>query len=268
MIDTEGEILYINVPSFTEAPYMNKVNGTYYLTYAYGWPESIVYATSDNPLGPFSRPETLNETLPSETNHQSLVQFKGTWYFIYHNAALLGGSPHHRSVTADLLHFDDDGSIREIVQTKGGVLQTGPGPIGDNTDYRIICRLSGKALTPSGAGDGAALVQQTETGAESEKWRFRRVGSGTYQILNAESGLCVNVENGSTEGLAKLQQATCVEEARQYFRLVGTGDGYFAVVNHASGRVLDVLDLSTADGAAIIQWDYLYAENQQWEIVE
>ena len=268
MIDTEGDIIYIDVPSFTEAPYLNKVNGTYYLTYAYGWPESIVYATSDSPLGPFSAPRTLNATLPSETNHQSLVQFNDTWYFIYHNAALLGGSPHHRSVTADLLHFELDGSIREIEQTEGGVVQTGPGPVAENTDYRIVSRLSGKAAVPSANTDGAAVVQLTETGGEDEKWRFRRVGSGTYQILNDATELCLDVANGSTQGRAEIQQAHCVEEARQYFRLVGTGDGYFAIVNYASGKVLDVLDLSTAEGAPIIQWDYLYNQNQQWEIVE
>lgn len=268
MIDTDGEIVYIDVPNFTEAPYMNKVNGTYYLTYAHGWPETIVYTTSNSPLGPFSRPRILNGVLPSETNHQSIVQFNDNWYFIYHNAALLGGSPHHRSVTADMLYFEIDGSIREIERTEGGVLAIGPGPVTENTDYRIISRLSGKALIPGGEGEAAALVQQTETGAATEKWRFKRVGSGTYRIYNAASGFCVDVANGSVQGLAEILQTTCIDEARQYFRLVGTGDGYFAIVNYASGKVLDVLDFSTADGASIIQWDYLYNENQQWELIE
>jgi hypothetical protein len=38
----------------------------------------------------------------------------------------------------------------------------------------------------------------------------------------------------------------------------------FAIVNAASGKVLDVKDLSSEDGALLQQWDYLGGANQQW----
>jgi hypothetical protein len=62
-------------------------------------------------------------------------------------------------------------------------------------------------------------------------------------------------------------QTACADTEHQYFRLVGTGDGYFAIVNWQNMKVLDVLNFSTDDGAAIIQYDYLYNNNQQWQIV-
>src|SRR5690606_23324586 len=54
MINTEGDIKYVSeLQGFTEAPYMNKVGDTYFLSFATGWPEEISYRTSSSPLGPF-----------------------------------------------------------------------------------------------------------------------------------------------------------------------------------------------------------------------
>jgi beta-xylosidase len=38
MTETTGSIVYLDLPGFTEAPYINKINGTYYLSYASGPP--------------------------------------------------------------------------------------------------------------------------------------------------------------------------------------------------------------------------------------
>ena len=45
MIELEGDIHTIDLPRFTEAPWLHKREDTYYLSYAYGWPEKTAYAT-------------------------------------------------------------------------------------------------------------------------------------------------------------------------------------------------------------------------------
>ena len=50
MIETEGEVKRIHIDEshpFTEAPWIHKYNGKYYLTYASEWPEKIAYAVAD-----------------------------------------------------------------------------------------------------------------------------------------------------------------------------------------------------------------------------
>ena len=42
---------------------------------------------------------------------------------------------------------------------------------------------------------------------------------------------------------------------------------YYKIANKLSGKVLDVTNLSTSDGALIQQWDWWGGDNQQWQLV-
>ncbi len=108
---------------YTEAPWMHKYNGKYYLSYAIGFPEYIAYAVSDSPSGPFEYQGILNEIAGnSNTNHQSILEFKGQWYFIYHNGAKQdGGGSYSRSVCIDTLSYDEEGRMLPIKMTTRGV---------------------------------------------------------------------------------------------------------------------------------------------------
>jgi len=52
MIEMDGPMQIITLPHFTEAPWVPKKNGLYYLSYAYEFPEKIAYAMSRNIEGP------------------------------------------------------------------------------------------------------------------------------------------------------------------------------------------------------------------------
>lgn len=118
MIETDGEIVQVNLNSFTEAPYIHKKDSLYYLSYAYGWPEKIAYATSKSITGPWTYRGIINELANnSTTNHQSIIEFKGAWYFIYHNGALPTGGNFRRSVCIDTLFYNPDNTIKKVVQT-------------------------------------------------------------------------------------------------------------------------------------------------------
>ncbi len=52
-----------NLPNYTEAPWLSKHGDLYYLSFASGFPESIAYATSISPRGPWeNRPLRINTT--------------------------------------------------------------------------------------------------------------------------------------------------------------------------------------------------------------
>lgn len=124
MIDTLGPITpVLNLPAFTEAPWIHKYNGWYYLSYASGFPEKIVYAMSKKITGPWEYKGTLNEIAGnSNTNHQSIINYKNKWYFIYHNGAVnTNGGSFRRSVCIDPLYYNPDNSIKRIQMTSEGV---------------------------------------------------------------------------------------------------------------------------------------------------
>lgn len=53
MIEIDGEIHHIELPHFTEAPWIHKHKNWYYLSYAYEFPEKIAYAMSKSIKGPW-----------------------------------------------------------------------------------------------------------------------------------------------------------------------------------------------------------------------
>ena len=124
MIDTIGPIVPVmGLPRYTEAPWIHKYKGWYYLSYASEFPEKIVYAMSKKITGPWEFKGVLNELAGnSNTNHQSIVEFKGKWYFVYHNGgADVNGGSFRRSVCIDKLEYNKDGSIKRIKMTSEGV---------------------------------------------------------------------------------------------------------------------------------------------------
>ena len=124
MTETEGPIMAVeNLPRYTEAPWIHKYNGWYYLSYATEFPEKTAYAMSKSINGPWEYKDILNEIAGnSNTNHQAIIEFKGNWYFVYHNGGVnpFGGS-FRRSVCIDRLYYNPDGTIKRIQMTTEGV---------------------------------------------------------------------------------------------------------------------------------------------------
>jgi beta-xylosidase len=123
MTEIDGEIKTVELPDYTEAPWIHKQNGWYYLSYASSFPEKISYAMSRSVNGPWKYKGILNEVAGnSNTNHQAIINFKGKNYFIYHNGSLpTDGGSFRRSVCIDYLYYNSDGSIKRIVMTSEGV---------------------------------------------------------------------------------------------------------------------------------------------------
>jgi beta-xylosidase len=126
MTELDGDIKVIDLPNYTEAPWIHKRNGWYYLSYASGFPEKIVYAMSKNINGPWQYKGILNELAGnSNTNHQAIINFKGKDYFIYHNGGSNpNGGSFRRSVCVDRLYYNPDGTMKCVVMTTDGIAGT------------------------------------------------------------------------------------------------------------------------------------------------
>ena len=125
MIELDGPIQTIDLPHYTEAPWINKHGDWYYLSYASGFPEKIAYAMSKSINGPWEYKGILNEVAGnSNTNHQAIIDFKGKSYFIYHNGSInTDGGSFRRSVCIDYLYYNNDGNMKRVVMTTEGVAQ-------------------------------------------------------------------------------------------------------------------------------------------------
>ena len=123
MIELDGPIQTVDLPHFTEAPYIHKKDEWYYLTYAYMFPERTAYARSKSVTGPWEFKGLLNEVAGNtNTNHQSIIEFKGKDYFIYHNGVIpTAGGSYRRSVCVDYLYYKEDGTMQKVLMTSEGV---------------------------------------------------------------------------------------------------------------------------------------------------
>jgi beta-xylosidase len=121
MIELDGPIHTVGVERFTEASYLHKHNGTYYLSYSREFPEETAYMTGPSATGPWTyRGVIMSKNVKVKTIHQAIVEFNGKNYIIYHNAKLPGGGEYRRSVAVEEFAYNADGTIPFIKQTKEG----------------------------------------------------------------------------------------------------------------------------------------------------
>lgn len=125
MIELDGSIHTFKPQNFTEAPWIYKRNGLYYLVYAAGMPERAEYCIANSPAGPWEYRGVIQDTsFNSFTTHPGIINFKGNDYYFYHNGALPTGGGYRRSVCIEYLNYNEDGSIQKVIQTENGVFST------------------------------------------------------------------------------------------------------------------------------------------------
>jgi beta-xylosidase len=263
MMSTTGAIRDVSVSAanYGEAPWLHKRNGVYYLSYSTGWPGQIAYATGSSPLGPFTYRGIILDYTNVSTNHQSIVEYQGQWYIVYHRNGRTGGGNFKRSLAMEYLYHNADGTIRPVAQTANGV-----GPVGGTGYATFTARHSGKVAEVAGSStaNGTALTQYTRNGGTNQQWQVRDAGGGYHHLVNRSSGRCADVSGRSTADGATVVQWACGTGTNQQWQLRDLGTGYLQLVARHSGKCLDVSTGSTADGAALIQWTCGSGVNQQW----
>ncbi|KWX80226.1 hypothetical protein AMQ84_04390 [Paenibacillus riograndensis] len=134
--------------------------------------------------------------------------------------------------------------------------------------FKIVNVGSGKVLDvdKNSLANEAKMQQWAWTGAECQYWRIQP--QGDYYIQAEHSGKYLNAGGAGTANETPVIQFTFENNIWFKWRFESTGEGYYKVLNlHASNKVADVSNVSTADGAKVHLWDDVNAGNQQVRLV-
>jgi beta-xylosidase len=183
-------------PGLIEGPFPFERNGIYYLTFPHevDGQERLEYSIADNPMGPYEWKGVIMDQSASGcwTNHQSIVEYKGQWYLFYHDKDLSPDFDKNRSIRADYLYFNDDGTIQKVIPTLRGVGIT-------NAQSEIqIDRYS--AISPEGVTVAFVDPNQTKEGWKAclvakDAWiRYNKVDFGREKLKS------VSVKTSSPTG--------------------------------------------------------------------
>jgi arabinoxylan arabinofuranohydrolase len=128
MISVKGSTTTPNTPNSFEGPFVHKYKGNYYLHYPIEGNSNIEYAmSSTSPISGYSRKGVLlpNPTLNGQNinggnnSHESVFEYKGNWYMMYHDRRLSTSSTYKRDVSIDKVEYNTDGTMKQVVVTSG-----------------------------------------------------------------------------------------------------------------------------------------------------
>ncbi len=255
MISLHPEAIHLNVPKFFEASYMHKYKGKYYFSYStqFSPTANIDYLVSDSPTGPFEYKGTILDN-PKQNlgnnNHASIIEYKGHWYIAYHDRKLaiasnLRNKSDSRCVNLDEMFYNEDGTIKKVVETEHGPKQL------KNFDPMQKCRFvtmnkSGKILTAEEAqqeqmpGLKSTMGPNKETvlaSMQNNSWIrvsgvdfSRKPTGGTLKYSAKDGNTSIEIRKGATDGdlRATIQLANTNGDWKELnFKLDKAVDGLF-----------------------------------------
>ncbi|MFD9433075.1 RICIN domain-containing protein [Streptomyces sp. NPDC060002] len=251
-----------------EAPALFKRGGVYFMltSGATGWSANQQqYATATSLAGPWSAMTNVGDSTAygSQTAYVLPVQgTSGTSYLYLGDrwGNSFGGTVNDSRYVWFPLSFPTTTSL-SMSWSPEVTVDTAEGTItGTSATYNtLIARHSSKCadVTSQSLWAGAQIKQYDCNGGNNQKYWFKSVGSGYYQLVVRSSSLCVQ-ENEST-----VSQENCTTATSQQWSLTTSG-GYVNVKSRASGECLDVNGASTANSAALITYTCNGGTNQQW----
>ncbi len=149
-----------------------------------------------------------------------------------------------------------------------------------NTDFQLSSSGSGRSrfLTGNVGSGGPLLHLATSEGdisihKDDEKpvaataSSSTLLKSGTYQIINGNSGMALESPGMSHTQSLHMSQARPDHERNQLWTLANVGGDTYTVRNSFSSQVLDVGGASEDSGALVNQFPYNDGDNQKWRIV-
>jgi len=270
----------ITPQNYTEAPYLVKHNGRYYMTYSNGrWFDdsyNVQYATSTSPTGPWTYGGSV---LSSDANrfgpgHHSITQFPGCddYYIVYHRYQ--DKTYKTRIVAIDHLTFNNDGSIQKVNMTSYGVA---PRPAGSACPvspmlvsgglYKLGHKNTDQVLdVDNGSTMAGANVQQwTDNGTSAQRWTVTLQADGHYKLLNKKSSQALDVAGASAAPGTNVQQYTDNGNDAQRWQLQAMDGGFYKLLHKGTNQALDVASNSVSPGANVQQYTDNGNDAQRWQ---
>ncbi|WP_433118125.1 RICIN domain-containing protein [Micromonospora sp. CA-246542] len=125
---------------------------------------------------------------------------------------------------------------------------------------------SGLCLGLDGDDEKAEAELAACTGGPEQQWVVNPVATGGVTLTNAAHGQCLDVEGGSGDDGARLQQFPCHGQANQQWRLTPTGAGPLLLVAVHSGKCAQADDDGVEAGNDIRQRPCDGRPAQQWTV--
>ena len=282
-----------------EARYFSDMNGAFEIASAGGGRSGLVLRQMA-PLAPHtweftnSDPYTLiGDTSWSNYTVQCDVLLEQTGYveLLGRAGAQQTNTPAHTN--AYYLRVTSGGAWSILKNTTSGTITTlrsgSVSALGTNSWHTLALSFQGSTITAKINGTtvgtatdgsyGAGLAGVGVSGWQNAQFdNFSVVSTGgtstgptagvTYNLVNRNSGLLLDVSNGSTANGGLVIQYASNGGTNQQWKLVNAGtSGYFALINVNSGLVLDVPSGSKTEGVQLDQWTSNGGINQQWQFV-
>ena len=188
MTEIDGEFRRMEgLNDFRGGIWVHKYNGNYYLSYADNGGggenngDQIKYAMSGSPLGPWESKGVCVYSAGNGTIQGSIVEFNGQWYAFYHSDLVSHNGDKGRSIHADKLYYNSDGSIKPV--NTWGEAYNGPHNVTAVTGTSAIAL----TLQAEDFNDGGETYGYHDTDSYNNPPRF-------YNNYRTSS---VNIENGS-----------------------------------------------------------------------
>ncbi|MBT2442680.1 RICIN domain-containing protein [Streptomyces sp. ISL-36] len=136
-------------------------------------------------------------------------------------------------------------------------------PVGGSR--QLVNDNSGMALATATADGRTVAVQRTSDPADTaQQWTFTKLSSAdwgntaVYRVTNVKTGKALSASGGT------LTLAAPGSSAEQQWMRSTTGNGHSTLINHATGKLLDVTGASTSDGAPVGVYQPTTGSNQSW----
>ncbi|MGW3310880.1 RICIN domain-containing protein [Streptomyces sp. NPDC001073] len=252
-----------------EAPALFKRNGVYFMltSAATGWSANQQqYATATSIGGPWTAFTNVGDSTAynSQTAYVLPVQGTSGTSYLYMGdrwGNSFGGTVNDSRYVWLPLTFPTTTSMSMASWYPEVSIDTAAGTItGTSATYNtLVARNSAKCADVANQSlwQGVAISQYTCNGGTNQKWWFKDLGTGYYELMGRGSSLCLQ------ENAANVTQENCTGATAQQWSLTTSGS-YVLVKARASGECLDVSGASTANSAAIITYTCSGATNQQW----
>ncbi|MEV7884705.1 RICIN domain-containing protein [Streptomyces sp. NPDC002817] len=251
-----------------EAPALFKRGGVYFMltSGATGWSANQQqYATATSLTGPWTSMANVGDstTYNSQTAYVLPVQGTSGTSYLYMGdrwGNSFGGTVNDSRYVWLPLTFPSSTTMsmswypEVTVDAAAGTIS------GTSATYNtLIARNSSKCVDVPNQSlwQGIALAQYTCNGGNNQKFWFKDLGTGYYQLVGRGSSLCLQ------ENSTNVTQENCGSATTQQWSVTASGS-YWLVKARATGECLDVNGASTANSAAIITYTCNGATNQQW----
>ncbi|ADO56715.1 cellulase family glycosylhydrolase [Paenibacillus polymyxa] len=116
--------------------------------------------------------------------------------------------------------------------------------------------------TAGNVSDASNVIDVTTSAADTNI-----VSGETYKLTAQHSGKNLEAGDSTADG-AKVQQWTNNGSARQRWKVIDVGDGYYKLIVQSSGKALTVVGGSSEDGASVQQWTDSDLTNQKWKMID